>query len=95
MWAHAVTLSDGFPSVSRGCAVSGLACEGDKPAGAALAKINVNEEAPKRAAKRVTNGPPRVILGAWIGISLDGSGVALGPSLTGKAGPLNEPLKGS
>lgn len=29
-----------------------------------------------------TNGPPRVILGGGTGISRDGSGAALGPSLT-------------
>ncbi len=48
----------------------------------ALNKMLVDEGSPKRAPKGSTNGPPRVILGGGTGISRDGSGVALGPSLT-------------
>jgi len=46
-----------------------------------MAKTICNEGAPKPAPKRNPNGPPRRILGARIGITQDGSGVALGPLL--------------
>ncbi len=50
--------------------------------GTPLNGILVKEGPAQQATKRNPNGPPRVIPGAGIGISRDGSGVAVGPSLT-------------